>query len=122
MKLETACVLLLREVFTPGSRQVEREVALSPRWIPISLDIAWAAGIYEGEGTCMNPSRISVTQKDPWLLHRLQALFGGRVSTQGVGKFAWNVSGKRARGFVDKIVPFLSPRRKEQLRVKGFKW
>ena len=59
---------------------------------PTMLDIAWAAGIFEGEGSC-SPMRIyntkrqkswivaraEVAQKDPWLCHRLRALFGGSV-------------------------------------------
>jgi hypothetical protein len=72
-----------------------------------------------------------VTQKDPWLLHRLQELFGGRVYPQKTrpksisggpikdygDQWAWWIGGARARGFLMTIYTFLSPRRREQARV-----
>jgi len=90
------------------------------------LDIAWAAGIFEGEGTCPRRSKTnrtttaSVTQKDLWLLHRLQELFGGTVRqySQKEGLYGrWFASGERARGFLMTVYAFLSPRRKAQVRA-----
>jgi hypothetical protein len=66
---------------------------------PTLNNIYWAAGIYEGEGTCQSTRNcvgVHITQKDPWILHELQSL--------------------RARGFLYTIFPLLSPRRKEQAK------
>lgn len=100
----------------PQSSYVNRQQKASA--VPNVLDIAWAAGIFEGEGGISgragNGKVMSVTQKDPWLLLRLQRLFGGTVR-QYVGYWRWFASGSRARGFAMTIFAFLSPRRKEQV-------
>jgi hypothetical protein len=85
---------------------------------PTMLDIAWAAGIYEGEGSIAASSSVTVTQKDPYLLRKLQDLFGGAIysNTNRRGAHAWCVSGTRARGFIYTIFTFLSPRRRRQVR------
>jgi hypothetical protein len=93
------------------------------------VDIAWAAGIFEGEGTCPRRSKsnrtttASVTQKDLWLLHRMQSLFGGTVRQypQKEGTYGrWSCSGERARGFVMTIYTLMSPRRRAQIRAALF--
>jgi hypothetical protein len=101
---------------------------LAPTEHPNSLDIAWAAGIFEGEGSCCLQRYgffIALFQKERWLLDRLRALFGGSVNDgyQGAGSFNagepiahWQLSGARARGFVMTIYKFLSPHRKERIR------
>jgi hypothetical protein len=76
-------------------------------------DIAWAAGIYEGEGTFGGHS-VRVVQKDNWLIYRLKYLFGGTV-TEYNGYHYWTISGPLCRGFLLTIFTFLSPRRKEQV-------
>jgi hypothetical protein len=97
---------------------------------PTALDIAWAAGIFEGEGSCYrspnsSTARCRVAQNDRWLLDRLRAMFGGSVQVlaqvgSGLNRKAvahgWHISGERARGFLMTIYVFLSPRRKEQVR------
>lgn len=100
---------------------------------PSLLDIAWAAGVYEGEGSCVirrksdvnRSACISVVQKDRWLCDRLRMLFGGSVgkdirATAGrlekMVFYCWRLTGMRARGFMMTIYKFLSPRR--QLRIK----
>ena len=110
---------------------------------PTTLDIAWAAGIFEGEGSFAFvrdrrsgiPSiQIQITQKDPWILNRFRALFGGSVRKRSEGQFSitpdgtrhvrdifdWYVSGTRARGFLMTVWKFLSPRRHEQVFLKRF--
>lgn len=92
---------------------------------PTIKDIAWAAGIYEGEGsTPRNKSGVVafVTQKDAWLPHRLQELFGGSVaqyeSHSSLGQspmWRWSACGSRARGFLLTIYPLLSPKRRAQI-------
>lgn len=99
---------------------------------PSMLDIAWAAGIYEGEGYVNGPPRsrylttevIQLVQKDRWILDKLAALFGGQVSLRKYKKpeqvkynvFVWILTGCRARGFLMTIFTFLSPRRRTQVR------
>lgn len=100
---------------------------------PTIKDIYWAAGIYEGEGNASYNTykgnvyaRACVGQKDPWLILRLQRMFGGSVKKnaslekRGITCFTWFVSGARARGFLLTIYPLLSPRRKEQVRKAIF--
>jgi hypothetical protein len=85
---------------------------------PTVQDICWAAGIYEGEGSCFSwegSLHINISQKDKWLCKRLKILFGGSIGKDhGLDK--WHISGARARGFAMTIYKFLSPRRKEQIR------
>ena len=102
--------------------------ALAPTEHPNARDIAWAAGIYEGEG-CADGAygkrrRIIVTQKDPWLLLRLKSLFGGKIVQAKVRQFnvcRWIVDGPRAAGFALTIFTYLSPRRRGQIK-KAFRW
>jgi len=90
---------------------------------PKIIDIAWASGIYEGEGCCnktvQGTMRVIIGQKDPYILHKLQSLFGGSVSkTRSKSNFnVWNLYSVRARGFLMTIFTFLSPRRKEQIKL-----
>lgn len=88
--------------------------------VPTDLDIAWAAGIYEGEGSISRPyqtQRVCVAQKDLWLLKRLKEFFGGSMYRSKSSRCSyWYLSGPRARGFIFLIFPFLSPRRKLQIR------
>jgi len=107
----------------------ENKPGLEPIKVPTAIDVAWAAGIYEGEGTCSIKGGSSgkgsysttVSQKDPELLYRLRDLFGGSVNLYKVGtkrKFEvhhWLVSGDKARGFLAAIYPFLTCRRKAQI-------
>lgn len=79
---------------------------------PSVLDIAWAAGIYEGEGSA-GYSGISVSQSDRWILDRFKELFGGTVSYErSIEMHFWRASGARARGFLMTIYGFLSPWRR----------
>lgn len=96
---------------------------LAPTQSPSMLDIAWAAGIYEGEGSVSgkNHNRTSttvvVTQKDTWLLERLKQLFGGttyKIASAPCSR--WTLSGPRGRGFLYTIFPLLSPRRRAQIK------
>jgi hypothetical protein len=92
---------------------------------PSTADIAWAAGIYEGEG-CAKDERVQVVQKRPWILLKLRARFGGRIvaynarqgghGRRGAIYWLWVIHGGRARGFLLTIYQFLSPYRREQAR------
>lgn len=94
---------------------------------PTAHDIAWAAGLWEGEGSVhltRTGEVVSLSQADTWVLERFRALFGGRISLEKDPKgqkftrrpvWRWRVCGPRARGFVQTILKFLSPRRKAQV-------
>lgn len=102
----------------------------APTQSPSMLDIAWAAGLYEGEGSCKRASSsrltsvatygaglfITVPQKDPECLIRLKTLFGGVISDDNNACKQWRLCGARARGFALTIFAFLTTRRKEQVR------
>ena len=92
--------------------------------IPTAIDIAWSAGIYEGEGCCRLCGRgkrsfmASVAQKDPELLYRLRDWFGGSISqTKANGQVIhnWNICGDRARIFIALIYGYMTARRKSQI-------
>ena len=94
--------------------------------------VAWAAGIFEGEGNCTwtskehNCQEVMVKQNDTWLLEQLAQYFGGKVSPCG-GTNAlsanlgnrWRLYGSEARQFLSTIYSLLSPRRKWQVARIG---
>ena len=92
-----------------------------PKETPSTLDIAWAAGLFEGEGSCHSPKNstsVVIVQKDQWILWRLQALFGGAVTKRRTKDISdWRLCGAAARGFLMTTYKFLSPRRKAQAIV-----
>lgn len=111
---------------------------LLPTAKPTMMDIAWAAGVYEGEGTCQTQpyqrgsarqTFVRVSQKDSWLCHRLRTLFGGscKTYTQKAGSlndpelrreyWRWDIYGSRALGFLQTIYAFQSPRRQGQIKA-----
>ena len=115
-------------------RQVDHENSeffahLRPIQHPTTLDIAWAAGVYEGEGWCGkgNTQSAAVGQKERELCDRLRDLFGGYVSDCGTYRtgryegqhkgYQWVIHGPRARGFLMTIYKFLTKRRQEQIKA-----
>lgn len=97
---------------------------------PTVRDIAWAAGLFEGEGHCRRTGYTAIAtiaQNDQWVLWRMRALFGGSVFQRHenyekrdgtkTNTSSWNATGTRARGFLMTIYVFLSPRRQAQVRV-----
>ena len=108
------------------------KASLAPTAHPATLEIAWAAGIIEGEGTLdltrskphlQGSARVSAVQKKPWCLEKLRALFGGSLYTtynRGLGEgyiTRWMLTGTRARGFIMTIYSFLSPHEQEKARL-----
>ncbi|HYR42164.1 MAG TPA: hypothetical protein VER98_04005 [Terriglobia bacterium] len=91
--------------------------------VPTPIDIAWSAGVYEGEGTarlCGRGKRslaVSVPQKDPEILYTLRDLFGGSVNPPSGGNpcYKWDICGDRARIFISLIYSFLSSKRRAQV-------
>lgn len=93
---------------------------------PTTLDIYYAAGFYEGEGTIRHPKGtlngiyITVGQKRPWILYRLRDLFGGSVFRDEQRErpiYLWSLHGSLARGFIMTIYSLLSPYRRLQAAV-----
>jgi len=96
--------------------------ALDATKVPTAIDIAWSAGIWEGEGSCRLSQKrslcVTVVQKDPELLYRLREWFGGNVRLLGPSNkdcHVWEVCGDRARIFLALIYEFLTCRRKVQV-------
>lgn len=105
----------------------KNKAGLEPTKMPTAIDIAWAAGIYEGEGSCpiggtdRRSFSVSVSQKDPEFLYKLRDWFGGGVKLYNVGKegrhtiYHWVVCGDNGRLFLASIYPFLTSRRRAQI-------
>jgi hypothetical protein len=97
--------------------------ALDATKVPTAIDIAWAAGIYEGEGSarlCGRGKRslhVGIPQKDPEILYRLRDWFGGSVGKPSGGNpcYHFDICGDRARIFLALVYHFLSVRRKTQV-------
>lgn len=105
-----------------GHRYGTISTRLAPDSHPTMLDIAWAAGIVEGEGhmrhAMTNTQLVAVAQKETWILYKLKSLFGGGVyrhDSAGLASY-WRLTGARARGFIMTIYTFLSPHKKAQAR------
>lgn len=106
------------------SKQIADNVP--PIRIPTEAEIAWAAGIYEGEG-CVAGTKgrtiAVVSQKDPELLYRMRELFGGGITMvrMGTPKYChtWKLYGDVARSFFVSIYPWLTTRRKGQIEQGG---
>jgi hypothetical protein len=94
---------------------------------PTLIDIAWSAGIYEGEGNirlCGRGKRglaASVAQKDPEILYRMRDWFGGSIGNPSGGNccYKFDICGDRARVFIALAYPYLSKRRKMQVDATG---
>jgi len=107
-----------------------------------AIDLAWAAGFLEGEGTFAFGRRLKAdrpewgsaqvaacqVQREP--LDRLQSLFDGSDPAEyhwlGPSKnksaWFWRVYGPRAVGIMMTLYHFMSPRRREQIRSVLDRW
>jgi hypothetical protein len=110
----------------PMSGVYAQKSELLPIKTPSAIEVAWAAGVYEGEGT-IRQQRYStctaqVVQKDPEILYKLRDWFGGRVrmahsKSVPVEKqcYMWTCFGDMGRLFIIQIYGFLSTRRRAQV-------
>ena len=82
-------------------------------------DFRWAAGLWEGDGSCGGSSQVNIPQKNRWVLDRVRTLFGGHVGPCSY-RFQWSISGAKARVFIQSIYGELSSRRKIQVKKHKF--
>ena len=113
--------------FGPHHGNYGRDRAIKATVSPSILDLSWAAGFLEGEGSfktngTKRPSQqVQAAQVQIEPLQRLQRFFGGKITfcrqarpeQQPIGK--WGISGARARGVMLTLFSFMSPRRKGQI-------
>lgn len=98
---------------------------------PESPELYWFAGLFEGEGSSgrsgtlkgrFGTFTLTMGQKDPWVLYRVQGFFGGSVRGPygKVNKFySWYLGGRNAEELARRMAPLLSPRRILQMRKHG---
>lgn len=102
---------------------VEKPDTVSSR--PATLmDLAWAAGFLEGEGSFVTNGPHAVVQAfqvelEP--LERIRSFFGGRLTHQKrrgnrQDIWIWRANGPRARSIMYTLWPLLSVKRREQIR------
>ena len=86
------------------------------------VEVAWAAGFFEGEGTIALPSLqhalVRVVQKSKEPLAKLQELFGGVVGVEKHSErpyYRWQLNTRKALPFLEAIAPYIVTelRRKE---------
>jgi hypothetical protein len=97
--------------------QNNRTPELDPVEEPTALDIAWVAGFYEGEGSCIFAAgsvRVQIPQKDPESIERIQRWFGGRVGPNGSCSVLV-LYGPRAMRLIKSVYPYLTARRRQQV-------
>lgn len=97
-----------------------------------TVDLHWAAGFLEGEGSFGRGSRHGVyivapqVQREP--LERLQRLFGGTLrldAKRRAGRqpiFRWRLFGVRAVGLAFTLYGLMSPRRRAQIATAISHW
>src|SRR5208337_3558587 len=96
--------------------------------------VAYAAGFYDGEGSCSinnyGKTRIRAAQKNPEVLYWLRDWFGGSIDLRhrkahaGICAsdiYEWGLSGERACKFIHAIYSYVSTRRKMQLEKSDFR-
>lgn len=85
---------------------------------------AWAVGFWEGDGSCSLVNnryfRIVAVQKEREPLDRLVEVFGGKVydPTSKFKYYMWMTRGDHACIVAERMMPFLSKKRQEQLMPK----
>ena len=122
---------LLRSIYpfmSPRRKgQIEAKIEVLLKFPSLDMSdlqfIVWLSGIIEGDGSISpdnGTERISITQKDRWLLDKIQKRLGGTVYKDRT-KHNISLYGKRARGVLQSIYELMSPRRQEQIK-KTMRW
>lgn len=108
-----------------SSRRGTTDPRFLPSLVPDEVEIAWAAGFYEGEGSVgfhAGTLRVSIAQNEVWCLERIKRFFGGsirppsgRAPSGAPSKCSMlSMNGKLAEEFLLTILDHLSPRRHAQ--------
>lgn len=91
------------------------------------LELAWAAGFFDGEGCSKHYMTLSVGQKDRRPLDRFAAavgygnvtgpyLHGHKKNGDPIYCHHWEVSGQKAVAVLRKLWPYLSEPKREQIK------
>ena len=83
------------------------------------LQIAWAAGLFEGEGYITRNKgypKIGLTMTDKDVVNKFVALFAlGKVRTRErppcKTQYEWQISGKQCKVILEQLLPYLGERR-----------
>jgi len=116
----------LRFIGKYGIRKGTPRATVHPR----TIDLYWAAGFLEGEGSFSWGNRsvvqVSAKQVQAEPLERLSAMFGGKVYARTVRTSAgaetrkpinaWSIHGVLARGVMMTLYKLMSPKRKAEIR------
>lgn len=99
---------------------------VGPTKAPSNIDVAWMAGLYEGEGSAKatdGRTTVRIYQKDPEILFRCREMLGGRIYKTRASSDKYLhvliICGDSSRLFLQSIYPFLSVRRKLQAEKAG---
>jgi hypothetical protein len=96
-------------------------------------EVAWLAGIYEGEGSCTITTgraiRVEIVMTDQDIVNRVQALTGfGSVNTLAQRNekyktaYRWSIGSIGAVTFLQTILPWLGERRSERAKNAIDNW
>lgn len=94
------------------------------------IDIAWAAGLLEGEGSFITRTKspvlcVTCNMTDLDILERLQSIFGGlihknsrtseRYKDHWKDAWTWSASGATAKDIMEAVLPYMGKRRSEKI-------
>jgi LAGLIDADG-like domain len=117
---------LLREAAKPdtgilaqAARIAEAEAAIDTA-LGGNCDLAWLAGIIEGEGAIYRDGEIRVSMTDKDVMERVATLFGGHCTARRTVREGWSqvydarVGGQRAEEVLEQILGAFGERRRER--------
>ena len=95
------------------------EISKTFKTMVTNLQIAWAAGLFEGEGYITRNGKypkIGLTMTDKDVVNKFVALFGlGNVRTRErhpcKTQYEWQIVGKQCKVILEQLLPYLGERR-----------
>jgi len=109
-----------------GNQVGERLKAAPAKRRPTQRMLGWAAGFYEGEGTCYYSAtarshRLVINQVEREPLEQMMKYFGGHIyripaHKRSVPSWRYQIYGARARGLLLTLYALLSAKRQAQIR------
>jgi hypothetical protein len=100
-----------------------RNTAVQAIVSPTTVDLAWAAGFLEGDGFFLRDGTVGASQVEWAPISKLVRIFGGLVRPVAARRptqshyLEWEANGARGRGIMYTLYPFLSPKRRAQIRA-----